>query len=195
MDPFASFHLPTGPAIDLDALKSQFTRATAETHPDKFPQGPERLAAETRYAELNRAYQILTDPRQRLLALYELTKGEKPRDVQRIPPGTMDLFIEVGQACQQMDAFLERKKEADGALARASLMGEELTLQDTLLTLRGKLENLGTTLEAELTALDTRWRSGERDFSALETLYRKYSYLARWREQLEERELALLTGE
>jgi curved DNA-binding protein CbpA len=195
MDPFASFHLTTGPAIDLDALKSQFTRATAETHPDKFPQGPERLAAETRYAELNRAYQILTDPRQRLLALYELTKGEKPRDVQRIPPGTMDLFIEVGQACQQMDAFLERKKEADGALARASLMGEELTLQDTLLTLRGKLENLGTTLEAELTALDTRWRSGERDFSALETLYRKYSYLARWREQLEERELALLTGE
>jgi hypothetical protein len=50
-------------------------------------------------------------------------------------------------------------------------------------------------LGAELAALDTRWRSGEHDLNALETLYRKYSYLARWREQLEERELALLTGE
>lgn len=183
--------------LDVGALKERFTRATAETHPDKFRQAPEpeRFAAEARYTGLNRAYQTLADPRQRLLALYEIAKGEKPRDVQRIPPGTMDLFVEVGQACRALDAFLERKRAAGGALERAALMGEELTLQETLVNLGGKLGNLDAALETDLAALDVRWRSGDRDLAALEAIYRKYSYLARWREQLQERELALLTGE
>jgi DnaJ-domain-containing protein 1 len=187
-NPFGFFDLDPAPGLDADALKERFARLTAETHPDKFQQAPEpeRLAVEGRYAEMNRAYQTLIDPRQRLLALYELTKGEKPRDVQRIPPGTMDLFV---------DAYLERKRSAGGALERAALMGEELTLQDALMTLAGKLEKLRVTLETELTALDTSWRSGHHDLNALETAYRKYSYLARWRQQLEEREMALLTGE
>jgi DnaJ-domain-containing protein 1 len=181
-NPFGFFDLDPAPGLDADALKERFARLTAETHPDKFQQAPEpeRLAVEGRYAEMNRAYQTLIDPRQRLLALYELTK---------------DLFIEVGQTCQNVDAYLERKRSAGGALERAALMGEELTLQDALMTLAGKLEKLRVTLETELTALDTSWRSGHHDLNALETAYRKYSYLARWRQQLEEREMALLTGE
>ncbi len=196
LNPFALFELEPIPALDADALKERFARMTSESHPDKFQQAPEveRTAVETRYAELNRAYQTLIDPRQRLLALYELTKGEKPRDVQRIPPGTMDLFIEVGQICQQFDQLMERKRAADGALERATLMSEELTLQDTSMSLRGKLEKLNTTLEGDLMALDARWRAGDKDLGALETVYRKYSYLARWRQQLEEREIALITG-
>ncbi len=196
-NPFAFFELEPGPLIDLDALKERFARATADSHPDKFAQvsEAEKTEAEVRYSALNRAYQTLTDPRARLLALYELTKGEKPHDVQRIPPGTMDLFIEVGKTCQELDGFLDRKRNAGGALERAALMGEELTLQDTLMILRGKLEQLGTTLASELAALDARWRAGEKDLNALEAVYRKYSYLARWRQQLEEREIALLTGE
>ncbi len=196
-NPFALFDLEPGPALDTAGLKERFSRATSESHPDKFASAPEadRLAAETRYSALNRAYQTLIDPRQRLLTLYELTKGEKPRDVQRIPPGPMDLFIEVGQLCQHLDKFLERKRGASGALERAELTSEELTLQDQLTTLRGKLEQLGVTLETDLAALQSRWQSGEKDLNALETVYRKYSYLARWQQQLEEREIALLTGE
>jgi DnaJ-domain-containing protein 1 len=196
-NPFTLFGLEPSPGLDAEALKERFARATAETHPDKFSQASEaeRLAAEERYSELNRAYQTLSDPRLRLLTLYELSKGEKPRDVQRIPPGTMDLFIEVGQACQQLDALLEKKRAAGGALERAALIGEELTLNDLLMTLRGKLEALSVTLEGDLAALDASWRKGERDLNKLEAAYRKYSYLARWRQQLEERELALLTGE
>jgi len=194
-DLFSLFDLQPGPALDVAALKERFTRATGETHPDRFAQASEaeRTGAETRYAALNRAYQTLVDPRARLLALYELTKGEKPRDVQRIPPGTMDLFIEVGQTCRLFDTFLERKRAAGGALERAALMSEELTLQDALGVLRGKLEALGATLETDLAALDARWRAGDRDLNGLEAAYRKYSYLARWRQQLEEREIALLT--
>jgi curved DNA-binding protein CbpA len=196
-NPFALFELEPAPALDAETLKQRFARATSESHPDKFAQAPEaqRLEVETRYTALNQAYQTLIDPRARLLALYELTKGEKPRDVQRIPPGTMDLFIEVGQTCNQFDDFLERKRSAGGALERAALMSEELTLQDTLATLRGKLEKLGETLGGDLAALDARWRGGEKDLAALEAVYRKYSYLARWRQQLEEREIDLVTDE
>ena len=194
-NPFARFDLAPGPEIDLAALKERFARETADSHPDKFQQAPEaeRTAAEAHYAQLNRAYQTLIDPRQRLLALYELTSGAKPSDIQRIPPGTMDLFVEVGQTCRDLDTFLERKRAATGRLQKAGLMGEELKLQDTLVQLRMKLETLGATLETDLKALDTRWRSGDRDLAALETIYRKYSYLARWRQQLEEREIALIT--
>jgi curved DNA-binding protein CbpA len=196
-NPFAVFGLDPAPALDGEALKEQFARLTAEQHPDKFQQAAdaERAEADARYAALNRAFQTLVDPRARLLALYELTKGEKPRDVQRIPPGTMDLFVEVGQACRLLDEFLERKRAATGRLEKAGLAGEELTLQDTLMMLGGKLAALGTALEDDLAKLDIRWRMGEHDLVALETAYRKYSYLARWRQQLEEREIALLTGE
>jgi len=196
-DPFALFQLPPAPAIDLAALKERFARETSESHPDKFAQSPEaeRLEAEARYTRLNQAYQTLIDPRARLLALYELTKGEKPRDIQRIPPGTMELFKEVGEMCRGLDEFLERKRTMTGRLERAGLMGEELTLQDALTELRMKLEQFAATVDTELAALDARWRTGEKDVNALEAVYRKYSYITRWLQQLEEREIALLTGE
>jgi hypothetical protein len=74
-------------------------------------------------------------------------------------------------------------------------MDEELRLQDVLMELGGKLERLGATLETELAALDATWRAGRQELPALEALYRKFSYLARWRQQLEEREIALLAEE
>ena len=196
-DPFAFFELQPAPAVDIDALKERFARATGESHPDKFSQGSdaEKGAAEARYSALNQAYQTLIDPRARLLALYELTKGQKPPDIQRIPPGTMDLFKEVGEMCRGLDEFLERKRATTGRLEKAGLMSEELTLQDALTDLRMKLEQFGAAVDGEIAALDTRWRAGDKDLNALEAVYRKYSYLSRWRQQLEEREIALLTGE
>jgi DnaJ-domain-containing protein 1 len=196
-NPFALFDLEPAPALDTAALKERFARETGETHPDKFAQAAEaeRTAAETRYSALNQAYQTLIDPRARLLALYELAKGEKPRDIQRIPPGTMDLFKEVGELCRTLDDYLEKKKAATNRLEKAALMGEELTLQDALTELRMKLEAFAATVEAEVNALDARWRKSNKDLNALEAVYRKYSYVARWRQQLEEREIALLTGD
>jgi hypothetical protein len=196
-NPFALFELEPAPALDVAALKEQFARTTSELHPDKFAQAPEeeRLGVDARYSALNQAYQTLIEPRARLLALYELTKGQKPSDIQKIPPGTMDLFKEVGEMCRSLDEFLERKRVTTGRLERAGLLSEELTLQDALVEIRMKLEQFGATVDAELAALDARWRVGDKDVNALEAVYRKYSYVSRWRQQLEEREIALLTGE
>jgi curved DNA-binding protein CbpA len=196
-NPFALFGLEPAPALDAAALKERFARATAESHPDKFAQAPEaeRAEVDARYSALNQAYQTLNDPRARLLALYELTSGAKPRDIQRIPPGTMDLFKEVGELCRELDEFLERKRATTNRLEKAALMSEELTVQDKLTELRMKLEAFVATVDTELNALDVKWRAGEKDLNALEAVYRKFSYIARWRQQLEEREIALMTGE
>jgi hypothetical protein len=58
-----------------------------------------------------------------------------------------------------------------------------------------KLEAFAATVDAELNALDAKWRAGDKDVNALEAVYRKFSYVARWRQQFEEREIALMTGE
>ena len=42
-------------------------------------------------------------------------------------------------------------------------MSEELTLQDALTALRMKLEAFAATVEAEVKALDGRWRGGDKD--------------------------------
>ncbi len=190
---YTFFNLAPAPNLDLAALKELFLKISAESHPDKFQSyDPKKAEAEKKFAEVNRAYQILSDPKERLLHLYEIEAGSRPKDVQRIPPGTMNLFIEIGKFCQKVDAFFEKKSKAESALEKANLMGESLELQEELIALDRKLETLKQQLDQDLIALDHDWRLGKKELNSLENLYRRYSYLSRWRQQLEERRLSLL---
>ena len=190
---FTQFGLEPRPLLDQDALKEQFARATAESHPDRFANRPEaeQAEAEQRYSALNRAYQTLRANKERLLHLFELTTGAKPRDIMRIPPGTMDLFVEIGQACQAADTYFKDKAEAFGALAKAKLAAKGMELLQKLQSLANKVNTWEQGLESELAAIDTDWTTGTRKPEALETLYRKFSYSARWKQQLDERIVTL----
>lgn len=194
-NPFDAFSLPPRPWMDLEALREMFARVSAELHPDKHQGRPaaELAEIEKKYATVNRAFQILREPKERLIALYQLEKGSKPSDVQRIPPGTMDLFVEVGQLCQKIDEHLKAKTGASTALERAGIMVAGLDLQEQITALQGKLNGYTAQLDSDLKALDAEWVKGEKNFDQLETLYRKYSYVWRWQQQLEERQVALLT--
>src|SRR5688500_7123106 len=110
-DYFALLKEPRHPWLDPDALKQKFLPLSAEVHPDRVHNavGAERDTANRTYAELNAAYNVLREPRDRLIHLLELELGQKPRDIQKIPPGTMDLFVEVGQTCRDADAFLAER--------------------------------------------------------------------------------------
>lgn len=194
-DHFALFGLAPRPWIDLEALREAFARQSADLHPDKHQGQPaaELAEIEKRYAAVNKAYQVLREPKERLLALYEGEKGAKPSDVQRIPPGTMDLFVEVGQLCQKIDEHIKSKAAATTALEKAGVMVAGLDAQEQIGALQQKLADYVKHLEAELVALDVQWVAGEKKLDVLETLYRKYSYVWRWQQQLEERLVALLT--
>ena len=194
-DHFAAFGLTPRPWIDLDALREAYARQSGDLHPDKHQGQPaaELAEIEKRYASINKAFQVLCEPKERLLYLYEQTKGGKPSDVQRIPPGTMDLFVEVGQLCQKIDEHQKTKAAATTALEKAGFMVAGLDLQEAITAMQEKLGAYSGKLSEELVALDAQWVAGEKNLDALETLYRKYSYVWRWQQQLEERLVALLT--
>lgn len=198
-DAFALLAEPRHPWLDADALKARFLPLATAVHPDRVhgASEAEKLAANGRYAELNAAFNTLREPRDRLLHLLELEAGARPRDIQRIPPGTMDLFVEIGQTCRDADAFLAKKTEATSPMLRLRLMQEGLVWTDQLQTLQGRVNAKRDEFIAELRALNATWaaappvgspeRAAALPLERLEQIYRAMSYVARWTEQLQER--------
>src|SRR6185295_15516688 len=122
-DHFAYLKEPRRPWLDAEALKAAFLQLANEVHPDRFHNAPERekYLANQRYLELNAAYQCLRDPKDRLLHLLELELGSRPKEVQVVAPGTMDLFLEVSQLCRNVDAFLAESAKVSAPLLKVPL--------------------------------------------------------------------------
>ena len=202
-DAFAILSEPRRPWLDADVLKARFLPLATAVHPDRVHGGPEteKAAAAERYTALNSAFNTLREPRERLLHLLELEAGAKPGDIQRIPPGTMDLFVEVGQTCRDADAFLAKKSTATSPMLKLRLMQEGLDRADTLMALQGRVNLLRDGLTAELQAMGALWdaapaigapdRRAALPLGRLEQVYRVMSYVARWTEQLQERSVQL----
>lgn len=202
-DAFALLSEPRRPWLDPGLLKARILPLLASTHPDRVHGGSEaeRLAAHDRHAALNEAFNLLKEPRDRLLHLYSLEAGAAPADIQRIPPGTMDLFVEVGQLCRDLDAFLKRKSEATSPMVRVALLEEGFTWLDRVQDLQSRVHARRDGLESELRELNAAWDAAPPVTSAdrrtalpldrLEQIYRSMSYVARWTSQLQERLVGL----
>ena len=202
-DAFELLQVPRRPWIDVDILKEQFIRLSSDVHPDRSHGASEEVkaGANDRYAEINAAYTKLKDFRERLLHLMELELGEKPKDIQRIPPGTMDLFVEVGQTCRDCDSFLTRKSSSDSPMFRLQMMREGFTWTDKLSELQSRIEAKRLDLETELKGLNSVWeaapsiglptRRAALPLERLEQIYRIASYISRWTEQIQERVVQL----
>lgn len=204
-DAFALLGEFRSPVVDLDALKARFLELSATTHPDRFHGGAEsdRSAAQDRYTAINAAYQTLRDPRERLLHLLTLERGSPPRDIQRIPPGTMDLFVDVGQTCRDCDEFLARRGRAESPMVRLQNLRDGLGWLQRLQDLQRRVAARRDEVGQELAGLDAAWRSAPSvgdparpealPLERLEELYRIQSYVARWTDQIQERIVQLAT--
>src|SRR5271163_2777314 len=126
MDNFALLGQPRQPWLDPSALKAAFLEHSARLHPDRVQAEStgEKTAATGRFSELNAAYNCLREPKERLLHLLELESGAPPANVQSVPEGTMDLFMETGQLCRQTDQFLADKSRASSPLLQAQMFGQ-----------------------------------------------------------------------
>jgi DnaJ-domain-containing protein 1 len=191
-DHFALLNEPRRPWVDAAELKAKFLALSAEVHPDRVHNAPEteRLAATQRYSDLNAAYNCLREPRTRLQHLLELELGAKPNDIQRIPPGTMDEFFEVGQLCRQVDAFLAEKNRVTSPMLKVQLFEQSQEWTDKLNALQQKINARREIVISELQAMNPLWESGSNrkpSLERLEELYRLFSYLSRWSEQIQER--------
>jgi DnaJ-domain-containing protein 1 len=206
-DYFKLLNEPRRPWLEAEALKGRFLQISSTAHPDRFHNSPaeEKARAGQQYAELNAAWQCLSEPKERLLHLLELEGGARPKDVQRIPPGTMDLFMEVGQLCREVDVFLGERGKVTSPLLRVQMFERGLEWTDKLNALQAKVNALQDGLTAELQSMNRAWETApavgtpEREaalpLEQLEQVYRRWSYVGRWTEQLQERlvQLAMQT--
>lgn len=182
---FALLGLPRAAALDANALQKAWLEASRTTHPDQ-PGGDAARAA-----EVNSAYETLQAPEKRLKHLLEL--HQVPWRTIPIDDGMMALFAKLGPVLQSVAAFLKRKQSATSALSRALLAPEEMRLRE-------QLEEIGTTLDSERTALlenlpafDTQLAAGEtKALNDLQILQARLAYLGKWQAQVREALMSLL---
>ena len=193
-DCFALFGAARRPWLDPEVLKQQFLALSAQLHPDRVHNAgaEEKHAAQARYTTLNAAYNCLRDPKERLRHFLELEVG-KPKEIEQIPPGLMDLFMEVSQLCRKADGFLLSKQKVTSPLLKVGLLEPSEEWRDNLLALQQKINSAQEALMAELKSIDADWSPNARPadrqqvLQQLEELYRLFSYFARWRTQIQER--------
>jgi curved DNA-binding protein CbpA len=206
-DAFVLLKEPRRPWLEPGTLKQKFIQFSSEVHPDRTHNAPEAEKQQTnqRYAELNAAYNTLREPRDRLLHLLELESGAKPSDIQRIPPGTMDLFVEVGQLCRDVDAFQAQRKNVTSPLLKVQMFERGMEWTDKLQGLQQRINAKRDELTAELQQMNAIWdsappvgspqRAAALPLERLEQIYRVFSYIARWTEQIQERVVQLAAAE
>lgn len=197
-DYFALLDEPRRPWLDPDLLKRKFLALSAEAHPDRVhgAEDEERRSAERRYAELNQAYNHLRRPKERLQHFLELETGLKPQQVQQIPSGLTQFFIEVAQLFRQTDAFLAEKNKTTSPILKVRLIETGQDWTEKLNALQQELNVRQEELAAQLKSMDAEWlqhhKSGATTqalevLSRLEELYRLFSYYTRWESQVQER--------
>ena len=198
-DAFARLDELRRPAPDLEALQAKFQALAIETHPDRTHGGGEtgQAAANDRFATLNAAYACLRDPKARLAHLLELESGGKPPDVQRIPPGTIHLFTEVGAACRAVDGLLAGREQEPSPMRRLQYFEGSLEWTERVEVLRNTIRARQEALLEELRGLNAAWqvapptgdpaRRAALPLRRLGELSQLLGYFTRWIAQLDER--------
>lgn len=202
-DAFLLLDEPRRPWLDTESLRQKFLALSSAVHPDRV-HSAEAAAKETatvKYAALNAAYNVLKEPKDRLLLLLELESGAAPRDIQRIPPGTMDLFVDVGQTCREVDQFLTEKAAATSPMVKLKLFERGMDWTDRLGQLQQRINGKRDELFEELRQMNSLWemapavgdgtRMAQLPLERLEQIYRVLSYVSRWTGQIQERVVQL----
>jgi DnaJ-domain-containing protein 1 len=190
---------PRRPWLETESLKTKFLSLSAECHPDRIHSVSERerLAANQRFVALNAAYRCLREPRDRLQHLFELESGAKPKAIETAPADSMELFLQVGQLCRDVDLFLAERSKAASPLLKVQLFERGVEWTDRINAMQGHINASRDKLLEELKGLNTIWehapaignpqRAAVLPLKRLEQLYRLLSYLTRWSAQLRER--------
>jgi len=172
-DYFALLDQPRNPWLNPEALKEVFHRKTLEQHPDST------AGDDGAFADLNRAYQVLQDPKRRLHHLLSL-ENRAPSAQQPVPQDLQELFVRIGELNQSATRLLTRMREASTPLSKSLLKAEVVSAQKDTSDLHDKVQTLNDAAEQRLREVD----AGE--FDELSLLYQRFAYLGRWSAQLNE---------
>jgi DnaJ-domain-containing protein 1 len=196
-DYFSLLNEPRRPWLDTEQLKARFISLSAECHPDRATTPGERAAATTRFTELNAAHNCLRDPRERLHHLLALEGQSDARQVRSVPPAVAELVLPAEQLCREVTAFLGEQAKATSPLVQAQQFERALDWQERVAAMQQRLAGHRARLDETARALNAVWeqadslpahqRAAALPLAQLEELYRAYSYVTRFQQQLQER--------
>jgi curved DNA-binding protein CbpA len=191
-DCFAVLGEPRRPWLDAESLKQKFLSLSASSHPDLFHSATaaEKAKAQKHYIEINEAYNRLRDPKERLLHLIELERGQKPGETQRIDPQLVASFTQVNNLCREADRLLAEKNAMTSPLLKVDLFDRSQETTERLVELQKKISSGRESVLSAIREIDSTWEQvsdREEVLSNLEELYRLLSYFTRWSGQLQER--------
>jgi curved DNA-binding protein CbpA len=178
-DYFAVLGQERRPWLDEGKLKSRYLELTRANHPD--------IASGGDFELVNEAYQILREPRRRLLHLLALT-GTPPPAATGIAPELGQLFSSINQAEESFRGLSERSAAASSPLVRALLVKERLALRERCEDLNRQLQEYERRLRTELQQTDLIWdRERETAITTASALGSQFAFIARWRSRIRER--------
>ena len=154
--------------LEESALTENYKKLAAEHHPDSG-------GNETTFNLLNKAYQTLRSPSQRIKHLMDLagTPYDKRGSVSN---HLMDLFMSTGSLLQKTDTFIKKKYITTSILAKALLENESLELQETISSQIDAIESAQQSTLSNTTSTEL-----------YETAFRDLAFLEKWQAQLKER--------
>jgi curved DNA-binding protein CbpA len=152
-DYFALLDQPQRPWIDLEELEEKYHKLARVTHPDQ----PHEQAGN--FAEVNKGYRVLRDPKLRLEHLLAL-EGEA------ISSGTSDIPADLAELFMQ--------------IARAIKTGDKKTISDLLTRLEQSFEDA----LQQMRTLSEKWNGDTAILNEAKDLHRRFSFLMRWKQVL-----------
>lgn len=155
-DYFALFALPRRPWLNGEKLEEQYRELARQTHPDQSTH------ATKDFAEVNEAYRILRDPKSRLRHLLALEGKPPSAATAEIPADLASLFMKIAPALKHND------KE------QINTLSEEVS------------DRYGEAIE-QLRRLSEGWsENASSNVIDAEKLYRRFAFLTRWKNLVEE---------
>lgn len=187
IDYFALLDQPRAPWLDLEKLKETYHQKTLRAHPDAQTSRGDGDPADTTFANLNEAYQVLLDPKRRLQHLLSLEGWAPSSAGQAVPEQLHDLFPQIGGLSQRTNLLLEKIQATSNALSRSLLKPQILEVQQETKELRGKIRNLFDASLEQLRQINAAWTTSPAEqIERLSNLYFAFAYLTRWSAQLDE---------
>lgn len=192
VDYFALLNFPRTPWIDPTEVQKRFLELSAPAHPDRAHNlgAAEIVAANEKFAELNKAFVTLRDPKERLHHLLALEMGNTPSATQNIPNELIELFARVGQTCRKVDEFLAERNRTTSPMLQAQLFAQGLDWTDQIGELQQQVAVVKERAKEELKQIAQNW-DREKRYDRLAALAHTFAITAKWEAQLQERFAAL----
>ena len=189
-DHFAHLEEPRRPLVDQAGVKAKFHALTTEHHPDVS------AANSPDFAAVNIAFNTLREPRLRLRHLLELEAPELLRRNAPAPATVANLFLKMGAMTQTLDRFLAKRAGTKSTLGKATLIAEQLVLQEDLEEWLSVLEKEKASWLAKIPEMDAAWMRDRRAaFEPVAETAQALSYLDKWSAQIREGLVKLQIGE